>query len=85
MPVISRFFGIAIVMYWNDHNPPHLHAKYGAFEGMFSFDGEKMSGNFPPRASKLVVEWINLHKAKLLENWRRAHIGEALEMIEPLE
>jgi hypothetical protein len=29
MPTISRFFGILIQMYFDDHNPPHFHVKYG--------------------------------------------------------
>lgn len=28
----SRFLGIIIAMYWDDHSPPHFHAKYGGFE-----------------------------------------------------
>ena len=32
MPVISRFLGIVIAMYWNDHAPAHFHAKYGEYE-----------------------------------------------------
>ena len=31
MPVISRFYGIIIRMYFlqSEHNPPHIHAIYG--------------------------------------------------------
>ena len=29
MPEISRFYGIIISMYYDDHNPPHFHARYG--------------------------------------------------------
>ncbi|MBM3861768.1 MAG: DUF4160 domain-containing protein [Verrucomicrobia bacterium] len=32
MPVISRFLGIVIAMYWDDHSPPHFHAKYSGYE-----------------------------------------------------
>jgi hypothetical protein len=28
MPEISRFFGIVIKMFFDDHNPPHFHAEY---------------------------------------------------------
>ncbi len=28
MPEISRFLGIVICMYFNDHNPPHFHVEY---------------------------------------------------------
>lgn len=32
MPILSRFLGIVIAMYWDDHLPPHFHAKYGGYE-----------------------------------------------------
>jgi len=27
MPEISRFFGNVIAIYYNDHEPPHFHAR----------------------------------------------------------
>lgn len=61
MPVISRFFGITIIMYWNDHNPPHIHAKYGEYSAIISIDGELLDGKFPSRGLTLVLEWIGGH------------------------
>jgi hypothetical protein len=29
MPRLSEFFGIVILMYYADHNPPHFHAVHG--------------------------------------------------------
>jgi len=85
MPVISRFYGIVIAMYFNDHNPPHFHAKYSGHEALFYFSGNVIEGSLPRRASKLVQDWIELHASELDENWRRARAGEPLDMIEPLE
>ena len=31
MPEISRFFGIVIAMFYNDHDPPHFHATITIF------------------------------------------------------
>jgi hypothetical protein len=28
-PTIAYFYGIAIQMFYNDHSPPHFHARYG--------------------------------------------------------
>ena len=28
MPEISRFLGIIITMYYNNHPPPHFHVRY---------------------------------------------------------
>ena len=85
MPVISRFYGILIVMYFNDHNPPHFHAKYAGEEALFNFNGELLEGNLPKRAVKFVKEWISYHQTELEENWERARLGEPLNNIEPLE
>ena len=38
MPEISRFFGIIIRMYFDDHNPPHFHAIYGSQEIQVGID-----------------------------------------------
>ena len=62
MPVISRFLGIIILMYWRDHNPPHFHAKYGDYEILVSLEGQIMEGRFPKRALRLVLEWMDMHR-----------------------
>ncbi len=56
MPIISRFYGIVITMYFNDHNPPHFHAKYSGYEALFNFDGLLLEGELPKRASVFVKE-----------------------------
>ena len=72
MPTISQFYGIDIRMFTNDHSPPHIHARYGEFEACFGIaDGEMIEGKFPPRARRLVREWIGLHIAELAANWER--------------
>lgn len=68
MPQISSFYGIIILMYWNDHNPPHFHAEYGEFEILICIaDLSIYSGYIPSRALGLVIEWASLHKAELME------------------
>jgi len=86
MPEISRFLGIIIAMYYNDHAPPHFHAKYGGREMKVSIEtGEVIEGAFPRRASRLVLEWWELHKAELAEDWALAEARRPLNRIEPLE
>ena len=67
-------------MYFNDHNPPHFHAKYSGYEALFNFEGE-----LPKRAVKFVQEWISYHKEELEENWEKASSGQPLNYIAPLE
>lgn len=85
MPVISRFYGIVIAMYFNDHSPPHFHAKYSGYEALFDFEATVIEGELPGRAVKFVEEWITLHKAELADNWQRARTGQPLNYIAPLE
>ncbi len=85
MPVISRFYGIVIAMYFNDHNPPHLHAKYSGYEALFDFEGSIIEGELPGRAVTFVEDWIGLHQTELEGNWQRARAGQPLNYIAPLE
>ena len=86
MPEISRFLGIIIAMYYNDHSPPHFHAKYQGFEVLIAIDtGEIVEGRLPPRALGLVQEWRELHQSELGENWRLARQRKPLKRIAPLE
>ena len=73
-------------MYYNDHSPPHFHAKYGGGEAVIAIDtGEIIAGKLSPRAIGLVQEWRELHKADLVEDWLLARERKALKHIEPLE
>jgi len=85
MPEISRFFGIVIKMFFDDHNPPHFHAIYGENEARIDIRTLSLfSGWFPPRVLGLVIEWATLHQQELMDNWRTAQSQEALHRIAPL-
>ncbi len=85
MPEISRFYGIIIRMYFNDHDPPHFHAFYSGYEALININSLAVfAGKLPPRALGLVAEWAALHQAELLRDWNLAREMEPLERIEPL-
>ena len=85
MPEISRFFGIVIAMYYNDHAPPHFHARYSGSEMRVNIEsGEIMSGSLPQAARRHVLEWLDLHRAELMEDWKLAEERKPLNNIEPL-
>ena len=72
MPEVSRFFGIVIQMYYDEHDPPHFHAIYGEHEAQISITPIGiLRGSLPSRASSMVIEWAALQQRGLLENWRR--------------
>jgi hypothetical protein len=86
MPEISRFFGIIIQMYYNDHEPPHFHVRYSGQRALIAIeDLSVLSGKLTPRALGLVREWAQLHRAELAEDWRLARTDSELMPIPPLE
>ena len=85
MPEISRFYGVRITMYADDHNPPHFHAEADEKEALFNInEGVFMKGSLASREARLVLAWYELHKDELLENWNRLSKGEAHFKIAPL-
>lgn len=70
MPEIARFYGIVIKLFFGDHPPPHFHAVYGEYVGLFNIDTlEMIEGDLPNRARKLVFEWASLNKSELKKMW----------------
>ncbi len=86
MPEISRFFGIIIKMYFDEHPPPHFHAEYGEQEALIDINTLAIiSGQLSPRALGLVMEWAALHRDELRQVWERARNKESLGKIAPLK
>jgi hypothetical protein len=86
VPEISRFYGIVIAMFHNDHEPPHFHARYGEHKAIVSIgDASVLRGALPPRALGLVREWARSHHVELQEDWALARQNQPLNPIEPLE
>ncbi len=85
MPEISRFLGIIIAIFYKDHAPPHFHAKYSDYEITIEIKEGVVNGQFPKRALGHVLEWYELHKDELLEDWELARQGKQLKKIQPLE
>lgn len=70
MPEISRFYGIIIAMFFDDHNPPHFHARYAGKKAAIEIESlHILEGSLPPRALGLVIEWASQHKVELYDNW----------------
>lgn len=70
MPIIARFYGILIKMYFREHGVPHFHALYGEYNGVFDIERlEMIEGDLPKRAQKMIKEWASLYKSDLLEIW----------------
>ena len=86
MPEICRFYGIIIAMYYNEHNPPHFHAKYGDFKAEIDIRTLQIfKGELPKRAKTLVLEWADEHRDELQQDWELARQQQELKNIEPLK
>jgi hypothetical protein len=85
MPEISRFFGIVIKMFFDDHNPPHFHAEYSGNIALIDIRNLTVfSGNLPPRVKGFVIEWASIHQQELIEDWERSQTQQDLFKIDPL-
>lgn len=72
MPVLSKFYGIIIRMYFqqSEHNPPHFHAIYGENMAAINIqDGSILEGELPKKALEMVLEWNDIHRDELLQIW----------------
>lgn len=86
MSEICKFYGIRIEMFFNDHNPPHFHAKYGEHKAEFDIHTLRLiKGWLPPEAKILTIDWALLHREELLDDWQLAREHNPLNPIEALE
>jgi len=86
MPTISTFYGITIGMYFEDHAPPHFHARYGDYEAII--DIHRISvfrGSLPRGAHALTLMWAALHQNELLENWELCATRQRPRKIAPMD
>lgn len=84
MPVITRFYGMTIKMYFlgSEHNPPHIHAIYGEYMGAIDIRTlEMLEGDLPAKALAMVREWTEQHRDELLEMWK----SQVFRKLPPLE
>lgn len=84
MPVLSRFYGIIIRMYFlqKEHNPPHIHAIYGDDVAAITIsDGKILEGSLPGKALEMVREWITNNREDLLAMWDT----QEFKQLSPLE
>ena len=84
MPEITRFYGIVIKMFFKpkEHEPPHIHALYGEYVGIFDLKTQKMTeGDLPQKAQNLVEEWLKINSDELQKMWDT----QIIEKLSPLE
>lgn len=77
--------GISILMYFNDHNPPHFHVKYNEYRALICIGNlALLEGELPSRVLGPVIEWAELHRDELQANWDSLQSTGSVSKIEPL-
>jgi len=85
MPELSRFLGMTIAMYFKDHNPPHFHVLYNEHDAEIEIKTlSVLDGKLPPRILGLALEWAEMHKEELLEDWDLIQKTGKYNKIQPL-
>lgn len=86
MPTISMFYGIFIKMFFDDHAPPHFHVEYAEYKAVVDIRDLKISeGHLPRRAQELVLDWAELHRCELLDDWDLCAAKQQPKQIAPLQ
>lgn len=86
MPEISRFYGIIISIFYDEHNPPHFHARYGKNKVVIDIRTlEVLAGEISSRALKMVKEWASQHQQELMHDWELAQANKPPEKILALD
>ena len=85
MPEVSSFIGLKVYMNFDEHNPPHIHVKYGDFVAIVDIrEATVIRGALPKRHLKLILAWCEIYRAELMENWELARNHQPLNRINPL-
>ena len=85
MPEICRFLGIVIYMLYDDHQPPHFHASYGEYNLSVEISTGVVEGRFPRRALSALMDWYEIYRDQLMEDWSLSEQHQPLKKIPPLE
>ena len=72
MPVVKRFGGFLIAMYFEDHNPPHVHVVWPDDEAFVAIvDGEVLAGAIPAKFRRKALDWIAENREMLMTLWTK--------------
>jgi len=85
MPEISRFHGIVVRMFFDDHNPPHFHIEYQKYDAIVNIEDATVKGEMPRRALNMVFDWMDLHRDELFKNWNSIKKTGKYQKIDPLK
>ncbi len=73
MPVIAIVDAVKILVYYDDHPPPHVHAEFAGHLAQYEIgSGRLLKGSLPPARHRAVANWLDRRQADVLEAWENA-------------
>ena len=89
MPPVSHPFkkgALVVLMYYNDHAPPHVHVKYQNDVHSYRIEIRtshwiKPGRELPASLRKLVESWVKAHEQELLDEWKKARSGKQITIV----
>lgn len=87
MPAICEFGGMKILIYFDDHDPPHLHI-VGEDKAEVNInyveDGFYKAGKLPAKKERMIREWIDNFYVDIMNAWILCREFQAPGKIPPL-
>ncbi|MCK5381093.1 MAG: DUF4160 domain-containing protein [Candidatus Latescibacteria bacterium] len=89
MPPVSHPFkrgALVILMNYQDHAPPHVHAKYQGDVRSYRIEIRtrrwmRSPKPLPPKLRKMVEIWVEVHEQELLEQWENAMNNRSVSIV----
>jgi Domain of unknown function (DUF4160) len=76
MPVVAIINGIRIEFYFDEHPPPHFHARYAEFIIQIDLETlEIIKGSMPRPQMRMIQEWAAPRRAALRAAWEVCGAG----------
>ena len=85
MPTIGRIGAFDVMIFRNDHGPPHFHVFGGEFSAKFAIADcvlLSIKGRIRRRDIRAVEAWGQKHRVALYLNWDLARAGKPAQKIE---
>jgi len=72
MPTLQRFDNARVVMYLDDHPPPHVHVRLrDGRECTVEIDSLEVNGRIVQREIREALAWVEANRVFLHDEWRR--------------
>jgi hypothetical protein len=83
VPLVGRISGAKVYIYYDDHDPPHIHVIHAEHEAEVSIERrEIMAGKLPSPLMRRVSEWIRRHRDEIMDRWE---LAQSLTEFQPIE